>query len=39
LGSINNPPFYVELTKVGFEAASLPDFAHMAAITFVDTVY
>jgi hypothetical protein len=35
---VNNPPFYVELTKMGFEAASLPDFAHMAAITFVDTV-
>src|ERR1700737_108808 len=35
---VSNPPFYGELTKMGFEAASLPDFAHMAAITFVDTV-
>ena len=35
---VNNPPFYGELIKMGFEAASLPDFAHMAAITFVDTV-
>lgn len=35
---MNNPPFYGELVKMGFEAASLPDFAHMAAITFVDTV-
>lgn len=33
-----NPPFYGELVKMGFEAGSLPDFAHMAAITFVDTV-
>ncbi len=35
---VNNPPFYSELIKIGFEPASLPDFAHMAAITFVDTV-
>lgn len=35
---VNNPPFYGELIKMGFEPASLPDFAHMAAITFVDTV-
>jgi hypothetical protein len=35
---VTNRPFYGELTKMGFEAASLPDFAHMAAITFVDTV-
>lgn len=35
---VNNPPFYGELVKMGFEAASLPDFAQMAAITFVDTV-
>lgn len=35
---VNNPPFYGELVKMGFDAASLPDFAHMAAITFVDTV-
>jgi hypothetical protein len=35
---VNNPPFYGTLIKMGFEAASLPDLAHMAAITFVDTV-
>lgn len=35
---VSNPPFYAELMKMGFEAATLPDFAHMAAITFVDTV-
>jgi hypothetical protein len=35
---VNNPPFYGELMRMGFEAGSLPDFAHMAAITFVDTV-
>jgi len=35
---VNNPPFYSELIKMGFESASLPDFAQMAAITFVDTV-
>jgi hypothetical protein len=35
---VNNPPFYGELIKMGFEAASLPDFSLMAAITFVDTV-
>jgi hypothetical protein len=35
---VSNPPFYVELIKMGFEAGSLPDFADMAAITFVDTV-
>lgn len=35
---VSNPPFYAELTKMGFEAASLPDFSEMAAITFVDTV-
>jgi hypothetical protein len=33
-----NPPFYGELIKIGFEAASLPDFSLMAAITYVDTV-
>lgn len=33
-----NPPFYGELIKMGVEAASLPNFEHMAAITFVDTV-
>jgi hypothetical protein len=32
------PRFYVELTKMGFEAVSLLDFSLMAAITFVDTV-
>jgi hypothetical protein len=35
---VSNPPFYGELMKMGFEAGSLPNFAHMAAITFVDTV-
>jgi hypothetical protein len=35
---VNNPPFYSELMKMGFEPASLPDFELMAAITFVDTV-
>jgi hypothetical protein len=35
---VGNPPFYGELMKMGFEAGSLPDFAEMAAITFVDTV-
>ncbi len=35
---VNNPPFYGKLIKMGFEPASLPDFAHMAAITYVDTV-
>lgn len=35
---VGNPPFYDELIRMGFEAASLPDFAHMSAITFVDTI-
>jgi hypothetical protein len=35
---VSNPPFYGELTKMGFEAGSLPDFADMDAITFGDTV-
>jgi hypothetical protein len=35
---VTNPPFYAELINMGFEPASLPDFEHMAAITFVDTV-
>lgn len=35
---VGNPPFYAELMKMGFDARSLPDFAEMAAITFVDTV-
>ncbi len=35
---VKNPPFYFELIQMGFEAALLPDFAQMAAITFVDTV-
>jgi hypothetical protein len=34
----SNPPFYGELVNMGFEAGSLPDFALMDAITFVDTV-
>ena len=35
---VSNPSFYGELMKMGFEAGSLPDFAEMAEITFVDTV-
>jgi hypothetical protein len=35
---VGNPLFYTELITMGFEAGSLPDFAHMAAITFVDTM-
>jgi hypothetical protein len=35
---VSNPPFYGELMRMGFAGGSLPDFAHMAAITFVDTV-
>jgi hypothetical protein len=35
---VGNPPFYGELLKMGFGAGSLPDFADMAAITYVDTV-
>lgn len=35
---VGNPPFYVDLIRMGFQADSLPDFAAMAAITFVDTV-
>jgi len=35
---VGNPPFYGALVQMGFEPAALPDFSHMAAITFVDTV-
>lgn len=35
---VNNPPFYGQLIQMGFSPTDLPDFAHMAAITFVDTV-
>src|SRR5438128_8837467 len=35
---VGNPPFYGEILKMGFETGSLPDFADMAAITYVDTV-
>lgn len=35
---VANPRCYGELVRMGFEPVSLPDFAHMAAITFVDTV-
>jgi hypothetical protein len=35
---VSNPPFYVEVIRMGFEAGSLPDFALMNAITFADTV-
>jgi hypothetical protein len=30
---VSNPTFYGEPMRMGFEANSLPDFAHMAAIT------
>lgn len=36
--TINNPPFYGELLRMGFEAGSLPDFTHMTAMTFVETI-
>ena len=35
---VSNPHFYGELLKMGFEAGSLPNFADMGAITYVDTV-
>ncbi|MGB8494280.1 MAG: hypothetical protein WCE53_07785 [Candidatus Acidiferrum sp.] len=35
---VNNPPFYAELQRMGFEQGSLPDFSLMAAITYVNTV-
>lgn len=35
---IGNPPFYAQLAKMGFTPGTLPDFAGMAAITFVDTI-
>ena len=35
---VSNPPFYVEVIRMGFEAGSLSDFALMKAITFVDTM-
>ncbi len=35
---VSNPGFYGDLVTMGFELGSLPDFADMAAITFVDTV-
>lgn len=35
---VRNPPIYGSLIKIGFSGNSLPDFAHMVAITFVDTV-
>ena len=35
---VSNPPFYGELTRMGFKVSSLPNFAFMTAITFVDTV-
>jgi hypothetical protein len=35
---VSNPPFYGQLLKMGFETGSLPNFADMAAITYVDTV-
>lgn len=35
---VGNPPFYGELVRMGFRAEDLPNFAYMAAITFVDTV-
>ncbi|MGB7849147.1 MAG: hypothetical protein WBL63_26275 [Candidatus Acidiferrum sp.] len=35
---VTNPHFYPELQRMGFDPGSLPDFSHMAANTFVDTV-
>ena len=35
---VSNPHFYGELLKMGFEASSLPNFADMAAITYIDTI-
>jgi len=35
---VSNPPFFAQLVQMGFSPADLPDFARMAAITFVDTV-
>jgi hypothetical protein len=35
---VSNPHFYGELLKMGFEAGSLPNFANMAAITYMDTM-
>jgi hypothetical protein len=35
---LSDPHFYGELLKMGFEPDSLPNFADMAAITFMDTV-
>src|ERR1700733_12557667 len=35
---VSNPHFYGDLLKMGFEAGSLPNFADMAAITYLDTV-
>jgi hypothetical protein len=35
---VGNPPFYEELMQMGFDRGSLPDFAHMAAIAFEDTI-
>src|SRR5258705_11926704 len=35
---VSNPGFYSGLVAMGFELGSLPNFADMAAITFIDTV-
>lgn len=35
---VSNPGFYGELVKMGFPPDSLPDFTHMAAVAFVDTI-
>jgi hypothetical protein len=35
---VSNPLFYDELVGIGFPPGSLPDFAYMGAITFVDTI-
>ena len=35
---VSNPHFYGELLKMSFESGSLPNFADMAAITYLDTV-
>ena len=35
---VPNPYFYAQLLAMGFTPDSLPDFSHMAAVTFVETI-
>jgi hypothetical protein len=35
---VGNPTFYRDLIWVGFAGTSLPDFGHMTAITFLNTI-